>query len=277
MRALIERFLAIAGTPDQAAAALRALAADAKIALGPAIELLENRKGFIAARGIDIARIQFSTSFGRGIDYYTGVVFELHDPNTEVVGQLVAGGRYDDCSHGSALKADPGRRLRGLDRSRRGLRGRLMSAPFVIAVPSKGRLQENTAAFFARAGLTLVKPGGARDYRGTIASLSGVDVAYLSSSEIVAQLAQGLAHFGITGEDLVREQIPRAEARVVLIDELGFGHANVVVAVPQAWIDVRDMADLDDVATAFRLRHGRKMRVATKYINLTRDFFTRHA
>ncbi len=151
-----------------------------------------------------------------------------------------------------------------------------MSAPFVIAVPSKGRLQENTAAFFARAGLTLVKPGGARDYRGTIADLPGVDVAYLSSSEIVAQLAQGLAHFGITGEDLVREQIPHAEARVVLIDELGFGNANVVVAVPQAWIDVRDMADLDDVATAFRLRHGRKMRVATKYMNLTRDFFTQH-
>ena len=151
-----------------------------------------------------------------------------------------------------------------------------MSAPFVIAVPSKGRLQENTEAFFARAGLPLVKPRGARDYRGAIAELPGVEVAYLSSSEIASQLAQGLAHFGITGEDLVRELIPRAEARVVLIEALGFGHANVVVAVPQAWIDVRDMADLDDVATAFRLRHGRKMRVATKYVNLTRDFFTHH-
>jgi ATP phosphoribosyltransferase regulatory subunit len=95
MRALIERFLAIAGSPDQAAAALRALAADAKIALGREIELLENRTGFIAARGIDVASIRFSTSFGRGIDYYTGVVFELHDPATQVVGQLVAGGRYD--------------------------------------------------------------------------------------------------------------------------------------------------------------------------------------
>ena len=129
-----------------------------------------------------------------------------------------------------------------------------MSAPLVIAVPSKGRLQENTEALFARAGLALVKPRGARDYRGTIADLPGVDVAYLSSTEIAAQLAQGLAHFGVTGEDLVRELIPRAEARVVLIDTLGFGHANVVVAVPQTWIDVRDMADLDDVATSFRLR-----------------------
>ena len=83
-------------------------------------------------------------------------------------------------------------------------------------------------------------------------------------------------HLGVTGEDLVREMIPDADQRVVLIDGLGFGHANVVVAVPQAWIDVRSMADLDDVATAFRLRHDRKMRVATKYVNLTRDFFAEH-
>ena len=83
-------------------------------------------------------------------------------------------------------------------------------------------------------------------------------------------------HLGITGEDLVREMIPDADQRVVLIDGLGFGFANVVVAVPQAWIDVRSMADLDDVATAFRLKHDRKMRVATKYVNLTRDFFAAH-
>jgi ATP phosphoribosyltransferase len=151
-----------------------------------------------------------------------------------------------------------------------------MSAPFVIAVPSKGRLQENAEAFFARAGLPLVKPRGARDYRGTLGDLPGVEVAYLSSDEIAAQLAQGSVHLGVTGEDLVREKIPDAGARVVLLEGLGFGHANVVVAVPQAWIDVRGMADLDDVATAFRLRNDRKMRVATKYVNLTRGFFSEH-
>ena len=149
-----------------------------------------------------------------------------------------------------------------------------MSAPLVIAVPAKGRLQENAEAFFARAGLALVKPRGARDYRGAIAGLAGVEVAYLSAAEIAAQLAQGAVHLGVTGEDLVREMIPDADKRVVLIEGLGFGFANVVVAVPQAWIDVRSMADLDDVATAFRLRHDRKMRVATKYVNLTRDFFS---
>ena len=151
-----------------------------------------------------------------------------------------------------------------------------MSLAMLIAVPSKGRLQDNAEAFFARAGLTLVKPRGARDYRGTIAGLDGVEVAYLSAAEITDQLAQGAAHLGITGEDLVREQIANPETRVILIEKLGFGEASVVVAVPQAWIDVRTMADLDDVATAFRLRHERKMRVATKYINLTRAFFSRH-
>src|SRR5690606_30397759 len=87
---------------------------------------------------------------------------------------------------------------------------------------------------------------------------------------------QGAVHLGVTGEDLVREMIPDADRRVTLIEGLGFGYANVVVAVPQAWIDVRTMADIDDVATAFRHHHGRKMRVATKYINLTRDFFSAH-
>ena len=151
-----------------------------------------------------------------------------------------------------------------------------MSEPFVIAVPAKGRLQANAEAFFARAGLELVKPRGARDYRGTIADLPGIEVAYLSAAEIVDLLAQGAVHLGITGEDLVREKIPDAERRIVLVDGLGFGHANVAVAVPQAWIDVHSMADLDDVAIAFRLKHERKMRLATKYVNLTRDFFSRH-
>jgi ATP phosphoribosyltransferase regulatory subunit len=94
-RALIERFLAVAGEPDDAAAELRAFARDANVALDPALDLLESRTGFLAARGIDVRRIHFSTAFGRGLDYYTGLVFELHDPRARVAGQLVAGGRYD--------------------------------------------------------------------------------------------------------------------------------------------------------------------------------------
>jgi ATP phosphoribosyltransferase len=152
----------------------------------------------------------------------------------------------------------------------------MSNAPLILAVPSKGRLQQNAEAFFARARLQLVKPRGARDYRGAIAGLDGVEIAYLSAAEITQQLGQGMVHLGITGEDLVREIIHRSAQRIVMVTGLGFGFANVVVAVPQAWIDVRNMADLDDVATAFRLKHERKMRLATKYPNLTRGFFAEH-
>jgi ATP phosphoribosyltransferase len=151
-----------------------------------------------------------------------------------------------------------------------------MSAPLVLAVPAKGRLQENAEAFFTRSGLNLIKPRGARDYRGAIAGLDGVEVVYLSASEITSQLAAGVVQLGVTGEDLVREMVPDADSKVVLLEGLGFGFATVVVAVPQAWIDVHTMADLDDVSTSFRHTHSRKMRVATKYINLTRDFFSAH-
>ena len=94
-RALIERFLAINGDPDEALAELGALAADAKLNLEPALDLLESRTGFLAASGIEVSRIRFATAFGRGFDYYTGMVFELHDPSGRADSQLVAGGRYD--------------------------------------------------------------------------------------------------------------------------------------------------------------------------------------
>ena len=152
----------------------------------------------------------------------------------------------------------------------------MSDAALVLAVPSKGRLQENAAAFFARAGLPLQRTRGARDYRGTLAGMPDVEVLFLSASEVVAQLASGAAHLGVTGEDLLREAISDADATVEIVTGLGFGHANVVVAVPQAWIDVRTMSDLDEVAADLRARHRRRLLVATKYLNLTRRFFGEH-
>lgn len=149
----------------------------------------------------------------------------------------------------------------------------MSEAPLLVAVPSKGRLQENAAAFFARAGLDLVRSRGSRDYRGAFSGVADVEVLFLSAAEIVAQLASGGAHLGVTGEDLIREELADADAAVELLAPLGFGQAQVVVAVPQAWIDVRTMADLDDVASDMRARHGAKLRVATKYVSLTRRFF----
>ncbi len=143
--------------------------------------------------------------------------------------------------------------------------------PLVLAVPSKGRLQDNAAAFFARAGLELVH--GARGYRGRLTGIENVEIALLSAADIVAALAAGDVHLGVTGEDLIRETIALPEQKVELLAPLGFGHADVVVAVPRAWIDVKTMADLEDVAAAFRARRGERMRVATKYVQLTRRFF----
>ncbi len=95
VRLVIERFLAIAGDPDEAAVELRALAGDAGTAMDAVIDLFESRTGFLAARGVDVSRIRFSTAFGRGLDYYSGLVFELYPPPGSAERQLVAGGRYD--------------------------------------------------------------------------------------------------------------------------------------------------------------------------------------
>ena len=148
--------------------------------------------------------------------------------------------------------------------------------PLVIAIPSKGRLQENTSAFFAQAGIPFRQSGGSRDYRARLQGVDNVEVLFLSASDIVTALANGTAHLGVTGEDLIREHIPNPGFIVELMTPLGFGDANVIVAVPQAWIDVRTMADLDDVAGIMRARQGQRMRVATKYVNITRQFFSDH-
>ena len=146
----------------------------------------------------------------------------------------------------------------------------------IIAIPSKGRLQENTHAFFARAGLDVKQPGGERNYRGRLGGFADVEIAFLSASEIARELADGAVHLGITGLDLVHETIAEPDKAVHIVTPLGFGPADVVVAVPKAWIDVSTMTDLADVASDFRGRHGRRLKVATKYVRLTRSFFARH-
>jgi ATP phosphoribosyltransferase len=141
-----------------------------------------------------------------------------------------------------------------------------------LAIPSKGRLKEKCDALFAGAGLTLEQVT-ARGYRARLAGLPGVEVMLLSAGEIAAALLSGDIHLGITGEDLLRESAPEIEDRVALVKALGFGNADVVVAVSQYWIDVSTMADLDDVCAAYAAAHKKRLRVATKYANLTRAFF----
>ncbi len=142
----------------------------------------------------------------------------------------------------------------------------------ILGLPSKGRLQENAIAFFKRAGMNVTKQGG-RGYSGTLEGVENVEVAFLSASEIAGNLEEGTIHFGVTGEDLIREKLSAPDKSVELLFKLGFGHANVVVAVPRSWLDVETMADLDDVALAFHNRQGKRLRIATKYFNLTRKYF----
>ena len=148
-----------------------------------------------------------------------------------------------------------------------------MPTKLSIAVPAKGRLKDAAAALFEEAGLALRKTGHERGYSGVMHKLDGVEVAFLSAVEIVHQLEIGRVHLGITGEDLIRETLPDVEGSVEFLRPLGFGRADVVVAVPDCWIDVVRMADLEDVAAQFARQHGRRLRVATKYPNLTRRFF----
>ncbi len=144
-----------------------------------------------------------------------------------------------------------------------------------LAVPSKGRLEELTRKLFAANKLAIARPGGARSYAGSIRTQPQVTVRFYPANEIARELIRGTIDIGVTGADLIHEAAESGPNDVIFAKALGFGEADVVVAVPDAWIDVTHMVDLADVASDFRARHGRWLRVATKYVNLTRQQFAR--
>ena len=143
-----------------------------------------------------------------------------------------------------------------------------------LGVPSKGRLMEKTFAWFDRHGIQLARTGSDREYAGAVAGIDGVSLVLLSAGEIPRELAAGRIHLGVTGTDLVHEKLPLWEQQVAEVAELGFGHADLILAVPAAWVDVDTLDDLDAAAAAFRTRHGFRLRIATKYHRLVRDFLT---
>src|SRR4051812_18828781 len=141
-----------------------------------------------------------------------------------------------------------------------------------LAIPSKGRLKEKCDEFFVSAGLNM-KQTSVRGYRAAFSEFADIEVMLLSASEIASSLLAGDVHLGVTGEDLLREEAPELDGRIALLKSLDFGNAKVVVAVSEAWVDVATMADLDDVCAAYAATHRRRLRVATKYAQLTRQFF----
>lgn len=141
-----------------------------------------------------------------------------------------------------------------------------------LGVPSKGRLMEKTFDWFGARGVTLERTGSDREYAGAVSGVEGIELVLLSASEIPRELAAGRIQLGVTGTDLVHEKLSNWEQRVAPLAELGFGHADLIIAVPACWVDVDTLDDLDAAAAAFRAKHGFRLRIATKYHRLVREF-----
>lgn len=143
-----------------------------------------------------------------------------------------------------------------------------------IGVPSKGRLMEKTFDWFGARGVTMRRDGAEREYSGAVEGVDGIELVMLSAGEIPRELAAGRIHLGVTGSDLVRDKLADWSMQVVELAPLGFGHADLILAVPACWVDVDTLDDLDAAAAAFRKTHGFRLRIATKYHRLVRDFLT---
>lgn len=143
-----------------------------------------------------------------------------------------------------------------------------------IGVPSKGRLMEKTFDWFGAHGMAMRLNGAEREYSGAVDGVEGIEIVMLSAGEIVRELSAGRIHLGVTGSDLVRDKLADWSLQVTEWARLGFGQADLVIAVPSVWIDVDSLDDLDAAASAFRAKQGFRLRIATKYHRLVREFLT---
>ena len=144
-----------------------------------------------------------------------------------------------------------------------------------LGLPSKGRLMEKTFAWFGDRGVPIAAAGGGREYLAE-AGMDGLEPVLLSAGEIPREMAAGRIQLGVTGMDMVRERLADWQGTVREVAPLGFGHADLVIAVPDFWSDVATLHDLDAAAAAFRGTHGHRLRIATKYHRLVRDFLRAH-
>lgn len=140
-----------------------------------------------------------------------------------------------------------------------------------IGLPSKGRLMDKTFAWFTDRGIEMRQGNDGREYVAH-AGIDGLEIVLLSAGEIPRELGAGHIHLGVTGMDVVRDRLPAWENQVRELAPMGFGHADLVIAVPRFWTDVDTLHDLDAVAAAFRQTHGQRLRIATKYHRLVREF-----
>ena len=141
-----------------------------------------------------------------------------------------------------------------------------------IGLPSKGRLKEKSITFFNDRGLKVLQNKKERNYFATIENKPNIKIIYLHAKEIIQRLGDGTLDIGISGLDLLNESEKNLQDKIIIEQKLNFGEANLVVAVPDDWIDVQTVADLEEVAFDIRLKSNARLRVATKYPNLTNNF-----
>ena len=141
-----------------------------------------------------------------------------------------------------------------------------------IGLPSKGRLKDNSIAFFNNKGFKILQSDRERNYFATIENMPNIKIIYLHAKEIIQRLGDGTLDAGISGLDLLNESEKNLQDKISIIKKLNFGEASLVVAVPDDWIDVQTIADLEEVAFDIRSKRNTRLRVATKYPNLTNDF-----
>ncbi len=141
-----------------------------------------------------------------------------------------------------------------------------------LGIPSKGRLKKQVEKFFLEKGLELVKVGSSREYLAEFKEEKKIQIILLAASDLPLEIKKGNLDIGITGRDLVFEKILDWQKWVLELQQLDFGNADLVIGVPQFWIDVNHLDDLDEVAYFFRKKYSRCLRIATKYQNITREF-----
>ena len=145
-----------------------------------------------------------------------------------------------------------------------------MAEALRLLVPSKGRIGEQTLDFLAGCGLNVVRPNS-RLYQATLPAVANVTVLFQRAWQLVEQIRNGDADVGITGYDILSELRQEGDDLIVISEELGYSHGQLAIAVPEEWIDVRNLTDLAEVALEFRER-GRVLRIATTFPSLTRAF-----
>ena len=141
-----------------------------------------------------------------------------------------------------------------------------------IGIPSKGRLRKDVLRIFNKKKLKLISERGERDLIGSIENKSNIKILYLHAREILERLADGSLDIGFSGFDLFKESAINVQNKINIVSKFNFGNADLVVAIPDPWIDVQTIADLEEIAFEFRDKKKKRLRVATKYPNLTRDF-----